>query len=134
MLTLFAYDFDRVAPECLSAPANMIPVCFKSFGRDAAGHTLRNPQKIRDICEKVPQDADYYRQCVIGAINVIVDFWGGGLVNQGTELCAILPTKGKEPCYATLASRLRDIFEEEEKRSAMCAHFEPAYQNRCRPS
>lgn len=131
MLTLFSHDFDRVIPECLLAPANMISVCFKSFGRDAAGHTLRNPQKIRDICEKVPQDADYYRQCVIGAINVIVDFWGDGLTTQGTELCKTLPEKGKEPCYATLASRLRDIFKEKEKRSAMCTAFEPAYQNRC---
>lgn len=133
MLSLFAHDFDRVIPECLSAPANMISVCFKSFGRDAAGHTLRNPQKIRAICEKVPQDkdADYYRQCVIGAINVIVDFWGGGLANKGTELCATLPEKGKESCYATLASRLRDIFKEKEKRTAMCATFELAYQNRC---
>lgn len=134
MLTLFAYDFDRVIPECLKAPANMISVCFKSFGRDAAGHTLRNPQKIRDICEKVPQDMDYYRQCVIGAINVIVDFWGGGLATQGTELCTLLPEKGKDPCYTTLASRLRDIFKEEKKRSAMCADFEPAYQNRCNPA
>lgn len=71
---------------------------------------------------------------VIGAINVIVDFWGGNLTTQGTELCAILPEKGKEPCYTTLASRLRDIFKEEEKRSAMCTAFEPAYQNRCNPA
>lgn len=134
MLTLFDHDFDRVVPECLKAPANMISVCFKSFGRDAAGHTLRDPQKIRAICEKVPQEADYYRQCVIGAINVVVDFWGGSLANQGTELCALLPEKGKDPCYTTLASRLRDVFKEEEKRSAMCANFEPTYQNRCTSS
>ncbi len=131
MLTLFDYDFDRAVPECLKAPADMVSVCFKSFGRDAAGHTLRNPQKIRDICEKVPQEKDFYLQCVVGAINVIVDFWGDGLENQGAELCAALPEKGKESCYTTLASRLRGLFNEETKRSAVCAAFEPAYQSLC---
>ncbi len=52
MLTLAGYNFDIVSRQCLKAPDNMIPVCFKSMGRDASGNTLRNPEKIVAICKK----------------------------------------------------------------------------------
>jgi plastocyanin len=111
MLTINNYDFDKVAAECLKAPDSLISVCFKSFGRDAAGHTLRNPQKIVEICNKVPKDSQgYHEECATGAVNVIVDFWGPALRNQAHELCRIIEEPGKRVCYTTLASRIKDVF------------------------
>lgn len=111
MLTINNYDFDKVAAECSKTPASMVSVCFKSFGRDAAGHTLRNPQKIVEICNKVPKEPKGYREeCATGAVNVIVDFWGPELKNQANELCHLLQEPGKRACYSTLASRIVDIF------------------------
>lgn len=111
MLTFSNYDFDKVAAECAKAPASLIPVCFKSFGRDAAGHTLRNPEKIVEICDKVPKESQgYHEECATGAVNVIVDFWGADLKNQANELCRMLGEPGKRACYQTLAGRMADIF------------------------
>lgn len=131
MLTLYHYDFDKVAAECLKAPVNMIPVCFKSFGRDVAGHTLRDPSRIVPLCEKVPKTQAYYDQCMSGAVNVIVDFWGPGLGGQATELCKLAPEPGKKVCYTVLAGRLRDLFSVPERRKEVCAGFEDAYQHLC---
>ncbi|MBI2056486.1 MAG: cupredoxin domain-containing protein [Candidatus Sungbacteria bacterium] len=132
MLTIYGYDFAKVALECLKARADMILVCFKSFGRDAAGHTLRNPQKIVELCAKVPHEtADYYEQCIIGAVNVIIDFWGDGLKQQATDLCKLVDGKGKKICYSTIAWRINDIFTAKESKKYVCETFEDGYRNLC---
>ncbi len=131
MLSLFNYNFDRVEEECFKARTDLIEVCFKSYGRDAAGHTLRNPFKIKDLCAKVPDVQNYYYICIVGATNVIIDFWGDGLSTQATELCRILPETGKRSCYTTLASRLTDLFNEKERRQLICDGFEADYKNLC---
>lgn len=131
MLTIFNYNFDRVKEECFNAPEDMRLVCFKSFGRDAAGHTLRDVDKITAICGKVSQNSDYYIECVNGALNVIVDFWGDGLKNQATELCKKVLESGKLTCYQTLSWRLRDVFNASEDRAEICGGFETDYQYLC---
>lgn len=130
MLTLVNNDFKKVAAECTRAPKDMVSVCFQSFGRDAAGNTLRNPQKIKTLCDLAPQ-GDLYGRCVTGALNVIVDFWGSGLTREASDLCAIIPDQGKKNCYSTLAGRLMDIFKSDEERKKGCGYFEPAYQSLC---
>jgi plastocyanin len=110
MLTINGYDFDKVQDICLKAPSPYRSTCFKSFGRDASGHTLRNPQKIIEICSKVPRTADYYQQCAIGAVNVIIDFWGPNLKNQASELCTLFDEPGKGACVSTLQGRLSQLF------------------------
>ncbi len=109
MLTMYDYHFDKVREACEKAPKHA-SVCFKSFGRDASGHTLRNPQKIIEICNKVPRQKDYYEQCATGAVNVIIDFWGPALKNQANELCVLFDEPGKHACSSTLEQRLSDLF------------------------
>jgi hypothetical protein len=83
ILDLYQYDFDRVAPQCANSPTSFRTTCYKSLGRDAAGQTLRNPEKIKAICQKVT--TTYRQDCYLGALNVIVDFWGENLNNQAIK-------------------------------------------------
>ncbi len=131
MLTIFNYDFDRVKDACLEAPTDMRLVCFKSFGRDAAGHTLRDVDKITAICVKVSYHDEYYKECVNGAVNVIIDFWGDGLKDQATNLCKTVLESGKLTCYQTLSWRLGDVFGSTENRADICAGFEDSYRYLC---
>jgi hypothetical protein len=131
MLTIYNNDFDKVAKACLNAPKNMVPVCFKSFGRDAAGHSLRNPDEIIRICDKV-EGSSNYNECIYGALNVIVDFWGEKLLGQGSELCTKVPNDtDQQGCYSLLASRLANVFIDSNRHKAVCQTFEPKYQNLC---
>jgi plastocyanin len=130
MLTQNSYNFGRVAEICQATPESMIPVCFKSLGRDAAGHTLRNPDKIVDICGKVI-GTEYYDECIYGAVNVIVDFWGEKLEGQASELCGLLVESEKLACYQVLAGRLPGLFNLPAERLSICNTFEPEFQWLC---
>ena len=111
MLTLSGYDFATVAEQCLDAPEDMVSVCYKSYGRDAAGTTLRDPQKTLALCDLVPKNGRYYEQCVEGGVNVIIDFWGPKLEEQANEFCAmVIDPSAQEHCYAIIDSRTPGLF------------------------
>lgn len=129
MLTLYKYDFTKVSSSCMKARSDMISVCFKSYGRDAAGHTLRNREKIRDLCARTP--GEYFSQCIIGAVNVIIDFWGDKVEANASDLCRVLPESGKLPCYSAISSRLVELFASKEQRKAQCDTFEKEYRILC---
>jgi hypothetical protein len=131
MLTLASYNFDTVAKQCLDAPNGMAPTCFKSFGRDVAGSTLRNPVKMKELCEKIPEDGSYRLRCVEGAVNVVIDFWGPTLGAQASDFCRILNPAEKKTCYETLAARLPGVFGDAASRNAACERFEPEFRNLC---
>lgn len=132
MLWLNSYNFSLVAGECKRVRPDMVSVCFKSYGRDAAGHTLRNNEKIVELCNKVPRESDYYQQCIIGALNVIVDFWGAGLHDQASGLCKLIDGNNeKQLCYSTLAARLGGLYNSSSDTARVCNTFEPQYQYLC---
>jgi len=111
MLTLNDYDFSGVARECQDAPLDMVAVCYKSLGRDAAGHTLRDPKRILDICSEVSSEEGYYDSCVTGAVNVVIDFWGPQLKRQAHELCQLVPERDSQVrCLGVVEGRLPELF------------------------
>ena len=110
MLTLTNWNFDKVIGACYQAPRNMIPVCFRSLGRDIAGHTMRNPDDIVALCKMVPSGENRL-SCIIGALNVIVDHWGPTLKDQGDTFCATTTADTRKECYATLEGRKHEIFD-----------------------
>lgn len=131
MLTLYSFDFAKVRDACLKAPENMVSVCFKSFGRDSAGNTLRNPDGILRNCALVPKLKDYKDQCMIGAVNVIIDFWGPELKGQASELCKLSAEPTKSVCYNTLIDRIQGLVNEKTKKAELCNTMEDKYKNSC---
>lgn len=130
MLDLLNRDFLSVSDECLNAPNAYKATCFQSLGRDAAGYTLRDPKKITDICIKVPME--YFNNCIAGAFNVIVDFWGEGLDSQAEDLCRQVPSFNKKSCYSLLGSRLKNVFGKNIKKiNSLCNVFEKEYKSIC---
>lgn len=126
-------DFRKAAAECLKAPAGLISVCFKSLGRDAAGQTVRDSEKMLAFCAYAKHpDTDYYKQCISGAMNVIVDFWGPRLKGQAAGFCAVVPDAAvKNSCYAELAGRIQHLYSSPEDQQASCAAFPAYYRHLC---
>ena len=131
MLDIFNYDFSKVSEECLRAPEQIKLTCFQSLGRDGAGNTLRDPEAILGICNLVPEE--YFDACLVGALNVIVDFWGENLNNQPFELCRKVPTgESKGLCYRVLGDRLVGVFGKDEKKiREICEFTEEEYRREC---
>ena len=128
MLTISKYDFAWAAKQCILAPSDMVDVCYQSLGRDAAGYTLREPEKILALCDDVPA-AHRYR-CIVGAVNVIIDFWGEKLQGQASELCR-LAKEGKHECFSTLATRIPELFSDSASKKRVCDTVDPAYRQFC---
>lgn len=109
MLSQNGYDYAKTAAECLKTLESVRSVCFQSLGRDIAGNTLRDAAQINQLCEHAPQQGGYFDKCIVGALNVIVDFWGPTLKNQAADFCATVKREGRQVCEATLAARLDDF-------------------------
>jgi len=134
MLALYDYDLARVARECQGLAAPLPVVCYRSLGRDIAGIALRRPAMIAALCAGVPRAADVFDPCLIGGLDVIVDFWGGQLRDQASELCRLAPEGSKARCYTALTERLGELFVRREDRAQVCQSFEPSYRSLCERS
>lgn len=111
MLSLENFDFPAVLQQCLAARESAREACFISFGRDAAGFSLRDPHEILAICDDVPRERGYYSNCLYGGLNVIIDFWGSKLEHQGDEFCSLVEEEAmRADCYKTLEARKAGIF------------------------
>lgn len=132
--TLFKEDGNKIVTECLKVPAEYIPVCFRSWGRDLASIYLRDVNQIARGCSDVPKTLNYYDQCISGGLNVIIDFWGGQLQDEAAWLCFLVSENSKQACYEDLAYRMNDIFDNPSQFGQVCQHFEPNYQHLCSSS
>ncbi len=132
MLWLSGYNFGSVAEQCRNAPKDMVDVCFQSFGRDIAGFTLRDSKRIVEGCSIVPMEGRNHERCIVGALYVIVDFFGPALRSQASELCALVAEPAKKECYAALNARLKHVFGSDNKtKQVVCGTFEKEYQYLC---
>lgn len=131
MLDLNEYDFKKVIPLCLDAPAEMQRVCYQSLGRDAAGQVLRDPQKINEICNNVP--SEFKNDCSRGALYVILEFWGEKMTDQGVEFCNSQKTEQEiSYCYEMFINRLPDFFSKDDsKLKEICEKVDPQYKTQC---
>lgn len=130
MLQLKSYDFIYIRDKCQGVPKDMVSVCFTSMGRDLAGYVLRDPEKIISHC-RLALDA-YFTDCLRGALNVIIDFWGENLVDQPQQLCKILNGSEKEYCYTWFATRLKDVFGKNiPKIKEVCSYADDQFSEIC---
>lgn len=132
MLTLSGVDFDTVARACEQADSKWIRTCYISYGRDAAGYSLRKPEGIIELCKLIPNQNEYYNDCIYGGLNVIIDFWGEKLSRQASELCSALSSEtSKAYCYQITARRIPQLHNDPKKLANICQTFEEKYQYLC---
>ncbi len=130
MYHLYPGEDLRVAGECAKASSLGIDFCYVSYGRDAAGMTLRDPKGIAEKCALVA-DERFRERCLAGGLGVIVDFWGDRLRDQATALCRLLTGTEKDACYDTLFGRLPDLYPDRSVIREVCANVEEPYREKC---
>jgi len=110
MLTLSDFNWEKVAYECTKAEEDIQFACFSSMGRDIAGVVHRKPNEIIELCELAPKGSDAYKGCVYGAVNVVVEFWGVNVKNEGEEFCSLVRDETvKDFCFTTVKDRKQQI-------------------------
>ena len=109
ILAINGNDYEDAARQCLKVENDLEPVCFKSLGRDAAGAARMDPAKTMELCAGAPKGVNY-TNCIIGAVNVVADFWGPNLTDQADVFCNAVPdTEARSACLSMAEQRKSDI-------------------------
>ncbi len=125
-------NIDAVIQDCLKVPNDAAFACFMGVGRDTYWTNSNNINRVKEVCDKVPQIKDYHQYCLRGALNEIVIDFGGQLEDQATDFCKILSEDDKKFCYGNLAGQLGYVFgNNRDRQKAVCAGFEAKYQYLC---
>jgi hypothetical protein len=118
------------ARACSLAPQEMIPVCFRSLGRDITAFASRLPERTASLCAAHASDANQL-ECIRGAAESLVN------VNEepadGFAFCRVVEGEAqKAACYRTVGNTLPALVAELERRAVICAQSEPEFVARCR--
>lgn len=115
MLKFANHDFSKVSKLCAKAPERNRASCFRSFGRDVGGSSLRDSNRIIELCDYVPRKNGYYVNCIEGALtsSIIRDFRGteSGLIQEGRKLCSLITEKeAKASCEGIVVQKERESY------------------------
>jgi len=127
VLTFLNYDFAQAFTQCERVTGDHQTTCFRSLGRDISGFTLRDPQRVTELCGL--GKGDQVRQCFIGAVK---DFMlTDASPDPGLAFCRHLDDQFKADCYSTLAEIVVTLYSDREQRNLACRKGESEYVDTC---
>ena len=127
VLTFLNYDFAQAFTQCERVTGDHQTTCFRSLGRDISGFTLRDPQRVTELCGL--GKGDQVRQCFIGAVKdfILTD----ASPDAGLAFCRHLDGQFKQDCYSTLAEMVVTLYSDREQRNQACRKGESEYVDTC---
>ena len=129
MVTIFNWDFAKVAESCGEADPLYQRACFESMGRDVGG--LRQNDNVAAIadCNSVPF-GEARTWCLIGAVQNT--FWDPDGQDVALDFCPRLDDPDeKQGCYNTIIRRAPLVIEAEAELEAFCLKAEQDFQDAC---
>ena len=139
LITLFQFSVGEASQACLAASSGFVPACIQSLGlmvsNPAWQLTLAGPESRSrnlevtvELCGRFP--ADYRLDCVIGAVDNILNF-DGVVLDRALRYCGIVEDAHREPCYVRIGVALQSQVTDPASRSALCQAVEEPYRTRC---
>jgi hypothetical protein len=117
ILPLVDWSWDRAAEACAGAGGRFVPICFGSFGRDAASFSRLDPREIARICGYA-RAYGHEGTCFAGAAGTMAGNYTGG--REAAGLCARAPSGVRRDCFAAVGSVLGRLSVSAAKRAAEC--------------
>lgn len=130
MLNLNHGDIGDAARSCERAPAQVLPVCFQSLGRDITSYTARDPQKTADLCHEALEPNR--PACYFGAVKALVDWTA--TTGAAFTFCRIVADEAGGPtCYRALGEEVATLVATVPEREAQCQRAQqPQAVDACR--
>jgi hypothetical protein len=127
ILTFLNYDFAQAFMQCERVAAEHQSTCYRSLGRDISGYTLRDSERVTQLCEL--GRGDQVRQCFIGAVKdfILTD----ASPDPGLALCRKLDGRFKSDCYGTVGEMVVTLYSDRAQRDEACRKGEAEYVNTC---
>ena len=129
MVTLFDWDFAKVADACGEADPLYQRACFESMGRDVGGLRQNNNAAAIADCGTVPF-GEARTWCLKGAVQNT--FWDPDGQDVALDFCASLDESSeKQGCYETIIRRAPLVIDAETDLEAFCLKAEQDFQDAC---
>jgi hypothetical protein len=127
ILTFLNYDFAQAFMQCERVAAEHQSTCYRSLGRDISGYTLRDSERVTQLCEL--GRGDQVRQCFIGAVKdfILTD----ASPDPGLALCRKLDGRFKSDCYGTVGEMVVTLYSDRAQRDEACRKGEVEYVDTC---
>lgn len=127
ILTFLNYDFAQAFLQCERVVAEHQTTCYRSLGRDISGYTLRDSERVTQLCGL--GRGDQVRQCFIGAVKdfILTD----ASPDPGLALCRKLDGVFKQDCYGTVGEMVVTLYSDRAQRDEACRKGEAEYIETC---
>jgi hypothetical protein len=127
ILTFLDYDFAQAFLQCERVAAEHQTTCYRSLGRDISGYTLRDSERVTQLCGL--GRGDQVRQCFIGAVKdfILTD----ASPDPGLALCRKLDGAFKHDCYGTVGEMVVTLYSDPAQRNEACRKGEAEYVETC---
>lgn len=102
-------------------------LCFQSIGRDVAGSSLRNIEKVNELCMLAVKD--YRGDCYFGAVRDFIN--EKGEFDTGIAMCSAAPLDYRQKCYDAVYLDL-GLFKKGNDFMAICATMPEPYMGQCK--
>lgn len=113
LMVFFGNHIEKASRGCLDAPSRFIGVCLQSLGLMVTNPSWQNSivpnvdgnfeEKAWHLCQKFPRD--YRRECVIGAVDNIMNF-DGLEITRAKSFCLEVAMGEMPDCYRTVGLNL----------------------------
>ena len=139
LITLFDLSVRDASHACLNAAGRFVLACMQSLGlmvsNPAWQSTLagsagvgRNVEVTLELCGQFPDD--YRRECLIGAVDNIMNF-DGVVLDRALRFCRLTNPPGRESCYRRIGFSIGVQVIGPEGRWALCREVDEPYRNAC---
>jgi len=130
-LLMSGRDYDFAIDFCSDAPTQRTSeLCFKGLGRNISGESLRSPDVVNQGCKNFPEE--FLDECVVGAIDTVIDFWSSNFLNYAKTFCSALEEGiAQKTCYTRITERIPEVFLHKEDRITACRKLPNPFSTSC---
>ncbi|MBX4187840.1 MAG: hypothetical protein KW793_01755 [Candidatus Doudnabacteria bacterium] len=97
ILKINGWNFPETFKACETAEQKYQYLCFQSLGRDVSGSTLRNNDRVKELCGLAGENKFAKTECYFGAVRDYIN--EKGEFDSAIKLCNFIETEFQSRCY-----------------------------------
>jgi mono/diheme cytochrome c family protein len=118
ILPAVGWNWEKAADWCRRSEQGFVDICFQSYGRDASGTAVQDPQRARGFCARAGSGE---RECIFGAVRDIIN--NNSSDPRGKRFCEIVERAYRSYCFYGIGTILGTQHTDQPSRRDACAKF-----------
>jgi hypothetical protein len=127
ILKINGWNFADTFKVCDGAEENYRWLCYQSLGRDVSGSTLRNKEKVKELCS-LATNFDAKADCYFGAVRDFIN--DKGEFTDAVEMCKFIEGDFHQKCYDAIFLDM-SLYKTGQEFEAVCALMPEPFKTQC---